>query len=316
MSMTTINRRHFLKQSALGAGGYLLCSRITRAGVDLPFRAFNDKSEWNKPIPADAPIDPDSGKFVEHIKGFNPKIQGLKLSIDKWAEPFYWAKEGDPWYEIAGFPVPRVRIPKGAVPATNSDSEMTIFDLEKGWVIKFWRASFDGKAWHTSSKTWYALASNGLEGRLPESDEKRNTGHRGYPPALHGVRWDEVKGGILRHTLKVGLDKTGESHVYPGCGHEKNRGGIIPEGAIFRIKPSVDLASRGLKSNALVIARAIQTYGVVVGDTGNTPMALKMEALEKEGRPERWSQLGIETDSLAVIRFDDFECIKLGYHRP
>jgi hypothetical protein len=170
----------FPETNRLGRWGFLIFSRVAQGKDALPFRAFSDQSEWNKPIPADAPIDPDSGKFIEHIKGFNPKIQLLKLSIGKWAEPFYWAKNGDPWYEIPGFPVPKVRIPKGAEPATNSDSEMTIFDLENGWVIKFWRASFDGKASHTSSKTWYSLASNGLEGRMPESDEKRNTGHRGY----------------------------------------------------------------------------------------------------------------------------------------
>ena len=59
----------------------------------------------------------------------------------------------------------------------------------------------------------------------------------------------------------------------------------------------------------------MQVYGVVVGDTGGTPMVLKMEALETEGRGERWSQVDISADSLSNIRFDDFECIKLGYHR-
>jgi hypothetical protein len=211
--------------------------------------------------------------------------------------------------------VPKVRIPREAEPAPNSDAELTVFDLEMGWVIKLTKASFDG-TWHGRARDWYSLGSNGLEGRLPESDEKRNTGHRGYPPPLHGVRWDEIEAGAIRHTLKVSLDKTGESHVYPGTGHESHRGGIIPEGAIFRIKPAVDLRARGLSGAALVIAKAMQDYGVVIGDTGGVPMSLKLEALETEKRKERWSQQGLTKDSLSAIRFDDLECIKLGYHRP
>ena len=44
-------------------------------------------------------------------------------------------------------------------------------------------------------------------------------------------------------------------------------------------------------------------------------MALKLEALETEKRVERWSRHGLTADSLAAIRFDDLECVKLGYHR-
>ena len=45
-------------------------------------------------------------------------------------------------------------------------------------------------------------------------------------------------------------------------------------------------------------------------------MAFKLEALEAEGRKERWSQVGLSATALSALSFDDFECIKLGYHRP
>jgi hypothetical protein len=65
----------------------------------------------------------------------------------------------------------------------------------------------------------------------------------------------------------------------------------------------------------LVIATAMQRYGVVIGDTGGVPMSLKLEALETEKRKERWSEVGLDHNSLSAIRFDDMECIQLGYHR-
>jgi hypothetical protein len=310
------SRREFCSRLALAGAGLATVQQLA-FGVtksESPYLAFKDSSEWNTPIPPNAPVDPSSEKFIAHIKGFNSRIQWPTLAIGKWGEPFYWAKAGDPWYEIPGFPVPKVRIPHQAEPAPNSDSELTVFDLEMGWVIKLTKATFDG-TWHTFSKTWYSLSSNGLEGRVAESDEKRNQGHRGFPPSLHGVRWDEIEAGSIRHTLKVSLDKTGEAHAYPASGHERHRGGIVPEGAVFRIKPSVDLNSRGLKGAALVIATAMQRYGIVVGDTGGVPMSLKLEALETEKRKERWSEVGLDQNSFSAIRFDDMECVQLGYHR-
>jgi hypothetical protein len=90
---------------------------------------------------------------------------------------------------------------------------------------------------------------------------------------------------------------------------------LIPEGdapdqALDRSR------DEGASDAALVIARAMQRYGAVIGDQSGVPMALKLENLPVEGRSERWSDVGIDSDSLASIPFDDFECIQLGYHRP
>jgi hypothetical protein len=78
----------------------------------------------------------------------------------------------------------------------------------------------------------------------------------------------------------------------------------------------VDLGTRGMSDAALTIARAMQTYGVVIGDRSGVPMALKLENLPIEGYSDAWPSLGITADSLSAIRFDDFECVSLGYHRP
>ena len=46
--------------------------------------------------------------------------------------------------------------------------------------------------------------------------------------------------------------------------------GTIPEGAHIQLDPSLDLATLGLNAWQTVIARALQTYGMFVGDTGGT----------------------------------------------
>ncbi len=312
-----MDRRRFLRNSALLTAG-VMTSRVI--GLDgsvpayaSPYRAFENKSEWNKPLPANAPRDTNSGKYIAALKAFDASVQFPRLVDGSWAEPIYWAKKGDPVYSVKGCPV-KLRIPKRARPASSSDAQLTIYDLGRGLVAKLQGAVFSGGVWKAANTELYYLPSNGLDGRLKASDDKRNYGHRGIPAPTHAVRWDEVKAGAIHHVLKVALKKTAPKHVYPAVA-DQGGSGIIPMGAVFRIKPGVNLRGRGLRGAALVVATAMQTYGVVIGDQTGVPMALKLENLALEGKTARWSNVNLGPRSLEKIRFDDFECIKLGYHR-
>ena len=314
-----MDRRSFIRGSAAVLAG-LAARGSLRDVLDLealaqtgPYRAFSDDSEWNRPLPTAAPVDRSSAAFVRELKGFDPLVQFPRLDDGPWSEPIHWATEGDPEYVIPPLPFP-VRIPAGAVPAATSDAQLTVYDVARGYVIKLQKATFDGRTWQARWTAIYYLRSNGLSGDLPESDDRRNRGHRGCPPALHAVRWDEVRAGEIRHVLKVAIRRTASAHVYPASAHGRGTG-MIPEGAVFRYKPTVDLRAPGLQGAALVIATAMQRYGVVVGDQGGVPMALKLENLVAEGRPQRWADIGIRPKSLSSVTFDDFQCIKLGYHR-
>ena len=314
-----VDRRSFIRGSAVVFAGLAVRGPLREllesdavAGTG-PYRAFSDASEWNRPLPTDAPVDPSSDAFVRELKGFDPSVQFPRLDDGPWAEPIYWATQGDPEYVIRPLPFP-VRIPESAVPAATSDAQLTVYDVARGYVIKLQKATFDGRTWLAGWTEIYYLASNGLAGELLESDDRRNRGHRGCPPPLHAVRWAEVQAGEIRHVLKVAIRRTASAHAYPASAHARGAG-IIPEGAVFRIKPTVDLRARGLQGPALVIATAMQRFGVVVGDQSGVPMALKLKNLAVQGRTHRWSDIGIHSKSLSNVTFDDFQCIKLGYHR-
>jgi hypothetical protein len=319
-----VDRRRFIRSSAalvagLAARNHVLDAFTSTAQAHAethrrPYRAFSDDSEWNRPLPPDAPVDPSSRQFVSHLKDFDPDLPFPSLADGPWSEPIYWAGADDPEYELPDFDF-RVRIPADAEPAPTNDSQLIVYDRPRGYVIKLQKASFTGTTWSARWTAIYYLDSNGLFGELPASDDPRNRGHRGFPPPLHAVRWDEVQAEAIRHVLKVAIRETAPRHVYPGAGHESGSG-MIPEGAVFRIKPSVDLRARGLRGPALAIARAMKRYGIVVGDQSGVPMALKLENLRAEGRRVRWSDIGIEADSLSRLSFSDLECIELGYRRP
>lgn len=314
-----MDRRQFIRGSAvvmtgLAARGSLRDVLESDAlALTAPYCAFADVSEWNRPLPIGAPVDPSSDAFVRELKGFDPSVSSPRLDDGAWGQPIYWATQGDPEYAIPPLPF-AVRIPAGAVPAATSDAQLTVFDVARGYVIGLQKAAFDGRTWTARWTAIYYLGSNGLDGELRESDDPRNRGHRGCPPPLHAVRWDEVQAGEIGHVLKVAIRRTASAHVYPASANARGSG-MIPEGAVFRIKPTVDLRARGLQGAALVTATAMQRYGVVVSDQAGVPLALKLENLAAEGRLQRWADIGIGPKSLSSVTFDDLECIQLGYHR-
>jgi hypothetical protein len=290
-----------------------------------PYRAFSDSSEWNKRLPAKTPRSKKSDQIIAELKSFDPSVQYPKFAIGTWALPVYFARKTDPVYTIRprdyGPTLYRIHIPLGAKPGQNADAPMVVFDRTRSVVFELIHGVYDAqrRTWSAVGTSLYGLASNGLSCALPESNRTcpMNSGHRGIPPAIHAVRYGEVKAGAVRHVIKVALDRTGECHVYPASGHEDGQGGKICEGTILRIKEGVDLSRRRLSYGCLVIAKAIKRYGVVVGDTGGTPMQMKLENLELEGRPQRWSSLGVTENCFkGKISFNDFVAVRLGYHRP
>jgi hypothetical protein len=301
--------------------------RSASAGAGV-YRAFSDSSEWNRPIPKDAPIDEESGRIIAEIQTYSNGGYP-RLSIGSWSEPVYFSDADDPIYTVDpwryGPTVVGVHIPRGAGPAPTSDGQMTVFDRAAGVVFKLHRATYlaSSDTWTASGTSEYDLASNGLDCSLPDSDRPcpMNSGHRGIPPAIHAIRYAEVRNALrggpgIQHTIKVALDRTAECDVYPAVGHETGRGGTLTcEGLILRIRSRIDLKARGLSQGCLEIARALRTYGAVVGDTGGVAMEIKLANLA--GRPQSWADLGVSADCFrGKIDLSDFEVIRRGYHRP
>src|SRR5204862_3631635 len=116
------------------------------------YRAFTASSYWNTPLPDDAPVDPNSGAIIRFLKRDNLAFLTLPGTRpgDRWGTPVYWAKAGDPTYQIidsceSSTPpeFQSVRIPMGARPNRTSDSAFTLYDLKKKIVYGFFRARYN-----------------------------------------------------------------------------------------------------------------------------------------------------------------------------
>ncbi|MCC2683204.1 MAG: uncharacterized protein K0R75_103 [Paenibacillaceae bacterium] len=273
---------------------------------DGPFRAFTADSYWNSPLPADAPIDPKSAAFIDDSVANTPGY--MKLSMGNFAQPIYFAAEGDPLYTVKptkNGPAVSLHIPAGATQASGSDGQFVVFDTSLKQTFGLHGASFDGKEWHADGTDRYWLDSEGLDEKV--GGTKGNTGHRGVPPPIRAVRLDEAEAVAIRHRLECFWHATASSHVFPMSGHENNKGGKVPEGYVVRIKPSVVLTSLNLAPQALVLATALQQYGCVVGDNAGQANAVKME------RTDKWQ---IDPNALKALPWSMYEFIEAGYRPP
>ncbi|WP_139206169.1 hypothetical protein [Blastococcus sp. DSM 46786] len=234
---------------------------------------------------------------AEEAAGGCVRLAGAQDS--PWGQPVYWASSDDPSYQVTvgkDDPPPELqdlRIPDGALAADNNDASMSLFDVDRGYVVALTDAEFDAdsRTWRASGATVTYLDSNGLDVRTGQSTDERNRGsHRGNNAAVMMARFDEVSAGRIEHVLKVasGPDPSSRA-VFPMVGSDGDSSdpAAPPQGLRFRIKPSVDLESLGLPPQALVIARALQEYGFYIGDSGGVT-ALKLEDTRIQGRGERW----------------------------
>jgi hypothetical protein len=293
---------------------------------DAPYRAFSDASYWNTPLPADAPIDPRSEQIIEFLQSNNRqnyiRLSGTDRS-GRWGNPIYWSSRGDPRYRVVNtcqYRQPRefrdVRIPAGAKPDPTSDAAMTVYDLRRGLVYGMHWTRYDAERdqWSACGGTVYYLDSNGLAGKLSQSDEIRNKGHRGVPPSTYAVRLEEVQWGSIDHVLKVAVNPASTDHVFPMVGSDgaSTHPSAPPEGARLRIKPTIELEALGLSPPALVVARALQRYGAVIGDQSGGSVNLKVENTVAEGLGYLWRGV-LSSDSLSAIPLDAYEVIRLGY---
>jgi hypothetical protein len=268
-----------------------------------PYRAFTADSWWNTPVPDGAPNHPRAADILQYMSTADESAGGcLRLAgvqDNQWGQPVYWASPDDPAHRVVvgkDDPPPElqdVRIPDGALAAENNDGSMTLFDVDRGYVVALTDAAYDADSdsWRASGATVTYLDSNGLDVRTGQSSDERNRGsHRGNNAAVMMARFDEVDAGRIEHVLKVasGPDPSSRA-VFPMVGSDGDSSdpSAPPTGLRFRIKPSVDLESLDLAPQALVIARALQDYGFYIGDSGGVT-ALKLEDTRIEGRGELW----------------------------
>ena len=117
-----------------------------------------------------------------------------------------------------------------------------------------------GASWNAAAGAVFHLDSNALR---PNGWTSADAAGLPILPGL--VKCDEVRAGAIHHALRFTINRTQNGFIHPAT-HFSGTGGIVPMGARFRMKAGYDISR--LHGQALIIAIAMKTYGMLVADDG------------------------------------------------
>lgn len=313
----------------------------TTGGVTPPpgGQIFTSSAIWNKPLPANAPVLTNSAQLLQTLANDNPS-PWYKVSMDAYGMPTYYTKATDPVFHVQiskGCPPvfgpngPGIKMPAGR--HGNAEGAMTIIDRtswtnngQQGglWVAAMHQlgaANWTGSTYQADGGAVFYIASNGLDGRLAQSTDNRNTGSlRGCPNNVRrSFAKEDYAAGIIPHAIEGFINNTGNTFVFPWVGTESGSLPGWPEGTQMRLKSTVNLNAVGpTGSAAWILAKCCQTYGVFAGDQAGKTAQLKAENTSlQNGGGSDWAGTNLTTDCLKPFPFNStfWEVIQYGYTR-
>lgn len=262
-------------QAAATAHAFEAARRKEQRRVRAPARPFARSSFWNTRLSDDAPLDGRSSAYVGR----------LRTLLDRWS-PYINTTE----YSTPVYTVPRdqktvrvtldkpdsqelqevfeeVPLPRRARPALGTDAHLVVWQPSTNKMWEFWRLYRRADGWHTV-----------YGGRM--TDVSRNPGHfvdhrlwgatATSLPLLGGLmRTRELRRGRINHALAIALPEIrADAFSWPAQRTDGKSRHInaIPQGARFRIDPSLDLSKLEMSPYVRAMAVAAQRYGIVVRD--------------------------------------------------
>jgi hypothetical protein len=235
----------------------LFCSTASAVAT----KWFSQKSPFNNPVAAPGSVDPSSTAWAQALYGAAGDA-GLWVNSDAWTTTVYHATPATPrvsvWIENTR---KRITIPYSAEwrASPDADSHIAIIDGATGCDYEF--QAFDATQLIGHSEGTYRIY-RGSGAHVP-------TGHTGAALSLLAglIRPSDVRAGVIRHALAFGAPITGPAFVAPASSSDGRTSGGIPEGTRFQLDPSYDLGPLHLSKFQLMLARALQRYGMYLRDT-------------------------------------------------
>lgn len=179
-----------------------------------------------------------------------------------------------------------------SMPLYGTDEHYIAIDTEARTMWELWATrNWFGKWRAGSGAIWDLDALQYPKGRTTAS---------GFPMQPMSFTWEQVNSGALDHALFAGSPVVGKQAIWPArlSDGPTTDPDAPPMGTWFRLRADVDLSALG--PQAAVIAEAMRTHGVVLGDTGGN--------FSLSGTPDaRWDDDDLAT--LGSLTTDDFEIL-------
>lgn len=257
---------------------YSASSDTAEAATSTPrlahLQPFSSDSIWNTAIGSGAQFEPaNSTKNAElrRVSSYINSNNGYGIAMNT-------ATEADPIRSVTfqGKTFTH-RIPENATVVEGSDGNLNVIDGQ--YVYEYWtvRKKADGN--YTAGygvKT--DLLGSGVSGGIRAGQFSTNGGL---------IRKHELENLHMPHALVMALNASQmkKGWVFPAIsedGDNSGYNGSIPMGSLFAIPPEVDINSLGLSPEGLMLAKAMQDYGVYVGDKSSNVTLYASNDVERE----------------------------------
>jgi hypothetical protein len=311
-SGASVNGRFVGENAVVARGVMALKITISTRGASKPapasvpapvppvvaLRLFAADSVWNAPLPANAPLDPANAVLTKTLR--DTVAQNISAGWGPWistaeTSPLYTVPDNQPtirvkldagaWATGLQQTFESVPIPPNATPAAGPDAHMTVWQPSTDRLWEFFKASKQADGWHAS----YGGAMSDVSsspgyfdtGSWPGLSQPVWGATATSLPVIAGtIMLDELRAGVIPHALAMNIPWA-KPNVYSfpaqrtdGASSDPN---AIPEGARFRLDPTLDLNTLNLPPVTRMIAVAAQQYGMIVRDQTGHAISLFAE---------------------------------------
>ena len=300
------------------------CAQRIAAG-----RYFPDDAVWFKDVRS-SPVDPSSDAVIGFLQAagwglgrfqvdFSIEVVQATADSPKMAftpSPDYFYSPDCDQVEV---PIPAGGAIEGEAGYAcsdydNHDCHLIVADCATGQLYEMWKTNIDGDRFEGGClAVWDMGRTYGPEGR---GSQCSSADAAGYPIAQLLFTADEVAAGSIDHAIRFILpnDSIRNSGFVAPATHA-TRAGADPEngllyGAHLRLRADYPL-ERLPNEASRVVARALQTHGMLLADGGNVALTAQSDRFSTA----KWADLMGSRD-LEAIQPNDFELLEMGPEQP
>ncbi len=278
-------------------------------------------------MPAGVALDSNSSTLVnDFVQQYKSAYGTVGINTTSYSSPVYTVPADQPTVKVTpqnclGYGIPTglaaqlaaVPIPPGATPASGSDGDMIVYQPSTNTEWELWEAKDTGGSW-TACAGGEITGVSSSNGVFPAPLGVAASGLSLLGGQIH---LSDLASGSINHVLEVQVPRTEQGvFVAPAVRTDgwSTASNAIPEGTRFRLNPDVNLSSLGLSPVGLEVARAIQTYGLVISDTSGAVNFIAQDPSPQmaAGAPNPYNSWFGSTPSyevLAGIPWQDLEAV-------
>jgi hypothetical protein len=302
---------------------------------------FAPESVWRAPLADDAPLDSASARLVGGLR--SAVAANLAARTGPWiatnesSTPLYRVPADQPrvrvqlhtgpWGATLQKAFEAVPVPPDARPARGTDAHMTVWQPSTDRLWEFFRMRKESDGWHADyggaienvsrSPGYYTTDSwPGL------SNSQWGASASSLPLVAGLMRTDELRAGHIDHAVSLAIP-VARRNVFSwpaqrtdGRSDDAN---AIPEGAHFRLDPTLDLSTLNLPRMTRIMAEAAQRYGMIVTDQTGQAVGFAAEDPTPTGNDPYYGTNGLfdghwPSELLAQFPWEHLQLLRMDLH--